>query len=790
MSGDRVEVVLSGAEASWLMTSHSLTAVPSSPLYAYGDLPPAGGDGGFLESAAVDERFPEALATLCSPDRQVRAIAAGQTDTRIQQFYGSQTVGGDIMVGCWLEGESIRISYPWDAQDLAAAAGTMLMHTPPPESDDFTTSLTASGVRALVAAADAVRSRYLASLAGRDPNVDYQLDEAALVGQLEAGGEGTDARWLVTLMRILAPPFLQMSETPIDVGMGELVAAGLVDAGDGTWAPEPTLMAIAEQWRNPLPAMAHETIEMIAGEVHRYGYRISIRGEGPLRQFDYAGLLEGEVNVTLRSFGSAEYLEELTEFLGSTAPSVPVDPVVTVQEESAPEPVPTLSVLAPVDLFDGEGNVVGGLVPDREYPRLQDAEGWVQSRDDAGNVGWVAAAALADAAAVTSPESVAEVAGSDLPDPAVDADPESEVEAVTGPDRGVESQEPEQISSGEEPEMSAEWVYVMAAVEVRGLRDTSAVAGHLQPGTWYLVERRAGDWAHVSDPDGGLEGWAATAELRSADEPAEAGASETVAVRQPEPEPVPVQQPVQVQPVPVPEPVAQPVWVATHAAPVGGLQAWAQPDPSAPVMADLPAGVELQIVQQRADWAQVRASNGWEGWVDGRRLIAGTSGRAPGGRRDHTGGETAQPVADAGGMTGSGTVATGPSPLPLIAGIALAVTAFLPWVGGGIGSNAFDIPGAFLWSTNSSSTGFNLGILMLLVGAAAVATIFVEQLVPFRKAAALVAIGIAVVFLIQLVRAFAEFSGWGTALGDVFTDGFAVGPWIALGAGVVALVKS
>jgi SH3-like domain-containing protein len=35
----------------------------------------------------------------------------------------------------------------------------------------------------------------------------------------------------------------------------------------------------------------------------------------------------------------------------------------------------------------------------------------------------------------------------------------------------------------------------------------------------------------------------------------------------------------------------------------------------------LNAGLELQLLQQVGDWAQVRASNGWTGWVDARRLL-------------------------------------------------------------------------------------------------------------------------------------------------------------------------
>jgi RsiW-degrading membrane proteinase PrsW (M82 family) len=65
------------------------------------------------------------------------------------------------------------------------------------------------------------------------------------------------------------------------------------------------------------------------------------------------------------------------------------------------------------------------------------------------------------------------------------------------------------------------------------------------------------------------------------------------------------------------------VFAPTHRAPVEGLAAWASPDPAGP-STPLAGGLPLEIVARVADWAQVRASNGWTGWVDGRRLVSGS----------------------------------------------------------------------------------------------------------------------------------------------------------------------
>ncbi len=70
-----------------------------------------------------------------------------------------------------------------------------------------------------------------------------------------------------------------------------------------------------------------------------------------------------------------------------------------------------------------------------------------------------------------------------------------------------------------------------------------------------------------------------------------------------------------------PAPVEPTSWAPTHDVPPDGMPAWGTPDPSAPAVANLDPGLPLQVVATAGDWAQVVASNGWTGWVDGRRLV-------------------------------------------------------------------------------------------------------------------------------------------------------------------------
>ncbi len=139
----------------------------------------------------------------------------------------------------------------------------------------------------------------------------------------------------------------------------------------------------------------------------------------------------------------------------------------------------------------------------------------------------------------------------------------------------------------------AEWVYVLEPVGVRGLYDTAAIVGTLQPGTWYVLERVSEAWAHITNADETIEGWAPAAHIHRETQ----------------------------SPSPEAAPLGAPVWDADHTVPAEGLRTWATPDPASDVVAELAAGVELQVVERRADWARVRASNGWEAWTDGRRLV-------------------------------------------------------------------------------------------------------------------------------------------------------------------------
>jgi Bacterial SH3 domain len=69
------------------------------------------------------------------------------------------------------------------------------------------------------------------------------------------------------------------------------------------------------------------------------------------------------------------------------------------------------------------------------------------------------------------------------------------------------------------------------------------------------------------------------------------------------------------------------MFAPTHKVPDEGLAAWATPDPAAAPVATLEGQLPVEIAETAGAWVRIVCSNGWTGWVDGRRLA--TAAGAP-----------------------------------------------------------------------------------------------------------------------------------------------------------------
>jgi hypothetical protein len=201
------------------------------------------------------------------------------------------------------------------------------------------------------------------------------------------------------------------------------------------------------------------------------------------------------------------------------------------------------------------------------------------------------------------------------------------------------------------------------------------------------------------------------------------------------------------------------LWAPTHQVPQGGLEARSEPDPALAPSAKLAARVELTIAERRGDWAKVVGSNGWTGWVDARRLVEAGASRP------------------ARAKTASSSASQ--APLGLIGAVVTAIGALLPWFDIGSSINSFDISLTFLWdidATGEPALGYLVIGLAVLAAAAALAPNVPGGL---QRFAGVAAVGVAVVFVLQVMRGFdaglgdiIEFLGLGvaaTALGGVLT---------------------
>lgn len=217
-------------------------------------------------------------------------------------------------------------------------------------------------------------------------------------------------------------------------------------------------------------------------------------------------------------------------------------------------------------------------------------------------------------------------------------------------------------------------------------------------------------------------------------------------------------------PIPAPEKGA---WSPTHRVPSGGMRAWDDPDPDAPPAARLEPGVELAVLEKRGEWARVVGENDWTGWVDARRLEE-TSGVVKPAKASST--------IDIGGLA--------LRPLPLAGAAAALLAVFLPWVDAGIATlNSLDVSLSFLWDLGAQGSPYLGWALIAAVAAGAIGSATKKPLNGLVRLAGVVAIAIAIVFVVQIYRGVTD--GGGT-VGDAF-DLLGFAPWIAVGGGVIML---
>jgi hypothetical protein len=238
----------------------------------------------------------------------------------------------------------------------------------------------------------------------------------------------------------------------------------------------------------------------------------------------------------------------------------------------------------------------------------------------------------------------------------------------------------------------------------------------------------------------------------------------------------------------------------THVVPTEGLPAWAGPDSSVPPAANLDPDLDVMVIETRTDWAHVRCSNGWEAWVDHRRLIAvpvpaastpppppppaqastppppqpATPPPPPAAQPSTTPPPPpTQPGPPSAAWGAPGAAPRAPRPagglkigpgqiVALVGGLLFFISAWFTWIrfefrGGGVSASqsysAYRIPGHFLLDSQSELGGLSLGIIVAFFGFACIAAAVISLLQPRLGILSVIAGGVAflvvVLFLVQ-----------------------------------------
>jgi hypothetical protein len=147
----------------------------------------------------------------------------------------------------------------------------------------------------------------------------------------------------------------------------------------------------------------------------------------------------------------------------------------------------------------------------------------------------------------------------------------------------------------------------------------------------------------------------------------------------------------------------------SRAVPAGGLDAWTEPDAARPPDARLDPGLRVEMLEENQGWALVRFDNGWEAWVDGRRL---------------------EPLARAGRVPPSGFAAV---LLTVLLPVALVVIgSVLPWFSvASESANAWDVEVVSLFTHEDGDLDLKTGpvLVAVAVGALGLAATRPERLV-------------------------------------------------------------
>mgnify|MGYP002641254915 CR=1 FL=1 len=304
---------LSADELRAMLKVVGLTPGPDSPLVG---LPEASADvtrEALMARGLLSDEWTAALRALQAPSRCFRTLKAFPDQTVVAAYYGDGASDAGL-IGCWPEEGQMRIGFPYGPEELLLDAAQSLGANAVIVRDPLAAELSPAGLAVLAAALDVMRGRLLSSILARNTAISMDITPPQLHTVYADGLAGTDGRWVVTLLRSLMPVSVDLPEAISDVGMNEVIAAGLLKPVGDHWQATDTLARLSAYLKTPLPAAAHESLVIADGAAQHYAYVIAMRGDGPAWAFEF-WQEAGQVGITLRSRLGGSYRRLLAEML-------------------------------------------------------------------------------------------------------------------------------------------------------------------------------------------------------------------------------------------------------------------------------------------------------------------------------------------------------------------------------------------------------------------------------------------------------------------------------------------
>ena len=227
----------------------------------------------------------------------------------------------------------------------------------------------------------------------------------------------------------------------------------------------------------------------------------------------------------------------------------------------------------------------------------------------------------------------------------------------------------------------------------------------------------------------------------------------------------------------------------THRAPGTGLATWAVPDAAQPNGPALSADLPVTVEERLGDWARVRCSNGWEAWVDARRLVAAPAAvAAPASAPSPPPGPPPAPTSAPAGPLDQSPIRLGSLAVsaPLVGAAAALIGAFLPWVSQfGAKTTGWKVPVKFLLDPKTASLGGPKVAWIVVALAVGGGYLTLQPLSrQLRKACGWALVLVATVFLTQLQRQLSLLKQGGFQTGSVFSV-LGLGVWLAAAGGLL-----